>query len=76
MSFSALYRSGTITGITGEADSRKEFLTLPRLVLRQSQEKLIDQISEEISEDAGQKNAGLKAVTLIATLNPVSQVLW
>jgi hypothetical protein len=22
------------------------------------------------------KNAGLKAVTLIATLNPVSQVLW
>jgi hypothetical protein len=23
-----------------------------------------------------QKNAGLKAVTLIATLNPVSQVLW
>jgi hypothetical protein len=24
----------------------------------------------------GQKNAGLKAVTLIATLNPVSQVLW
>jgi len=25
---------------------------------------------------SGQKNAGLKAVTLIATLNPVSQVLW
>ena len=24
----------------------------------------------------GQKNAGLKVVTLIATLNPVSQVLW
>jgi hypothetical protein len=24
----------------------------------------------------GKKNAGLKAVTLIATLNPVSQVLW
>jgi hypothetical protein len=23
-----------------------------------------------------QKNAGLKVVTLIATLNPVSQVLW
>ncbi len=23
-----------------------------------------------------QKNAGLKAVTLIAALNPVSQVLW
>jgi hypothetical protein len=23
-----------------------------------------------------EKNAGLKAVTLIATLNPVSQVLW
>jgi hypothetical protein len=23
-----------------------------------------------------QKNAGLKAVTLIATFNPVSQVLW
>jgi len=28
---------------------------------------------EEIGQ---QKNAGLKAVTLIATLNPVSQVLW
>ncbi len=27
-------------------------------------------------EVRGQKNAGLKAVTLIATLNPVSQVLW
>ena len=27
-------------------------------------------------ETCGQKNAGLKAVTLIATLNPVSQVLW
>jgi len=27
-------------------------------------------------ETPGQKNAGLKAVTLIATLNPVSQVLW
>jgi hypothetical protein len=27
-------------------------------------------------EVCGQKNAGLKAVTLIATLNPVSQVLW
>ena len=26
--------------------------------------------------ESGQKNAGLKAVTLIATLNPVSQVLW
>jgi hypothetical protein len=25
---------------------------------------------------AEQKNAGLKVVTLIATLNPVSQVLW
>jgi hypothetical protein len=24
----------------------------------------------------GQKNAGLKVVTLIATPNPVSQVLW
>ena len=24
----------------------------------------------------GEKNAGLKVVTLIATLNPVSQVLW
>jgi hypothetical protein len=27
-------------------------------------------------KSCGQKNAGLKAVTLIATLNPVSQVLW
>ena len=27
-------------------------------------------------KDPGQKNAGLKVVTLIATLNPVSQVLW
>jgi len=25
---------------------------------------------------ADKKNAGLKVVTLIATLNPVSQVLW
>ena len=30
-------------------------------------------LSEKLLE---QKNAGLKAVTLIATLNPVSQVLW
>lgn len=30
----------------------------------------------ESGDQAGQKNAGLKAVTLIATLNPVSQVLW
>jgi hypothetical protein len=29
-----------------------------------------------MDEVTGQKNAGLKAVTLIATLNPVSQVLW
>jgi hypothetical protein len=29
-----------------------------------------------ITSEVGQKNAGLKAVTLIATLNPVSQVLW
>jgi hypothetical protein len=28
------------------------------------------------STGRGQKNAGLKAVTLIATFNPVSQVLW
>ena len=28
------------------------------------------------SKFAAQKNAGLKVVTLIATLNPVSQVLW
>jgi hypothetical protein len=27
-------------------------------------------------EPVKQKNAGLKVVTLIATLNPVSQVLW
>jgi hypothetical protein len=27
-------------------------------------------------DSSGQKNAGLKVVTLIATLNPVSQVLW
>ena len=31
-------------------------------------------MSPEIRRD--KKNAGLKAVTLIATLNPVSQVLW
>ena len=29
-----------------------------------------------ITPEVGKKNAGLKAVTLIATLNPVSQVLW
>jgi hypothetical protein len=27
-------------------------------------------------QGSGEKNAGLKAVTLIATPNPVSQVLW
>jgi len=31
---------------------------------------------EAKTERLKQKNAGLKAVTLIATLNPVSQVLW
>jgi hypothetical protein len=36
---------------------------------------------DERSQEGGvvqarQKNAGLKAVTLIAALNPVSQVLW
>ena len=31
---------------------------------------------ERGKESGRQKNAGLKAVTLIATLNPVSQVLW
>jgi hypothetical protein len=29
-----------------------------------------------ITSEVVKKNAGLKAVTLIATLNPVSQVLW
>jgi hypothetical protein len=33
--------------------------------------------AEKVNGGRGkQKNAGLKAVTLIATLNPVSQVLW
>jgi hypothetical protein len=35
----------------------------------------VDAIVEMIT-GAGEKNAGLKAVTLIAALNPVSQVLW
>ena len=35
-----------------------------------------DYSGEYAQADRGQKNAGLKAVTLIATLNPVSQVLW
>ncbi|MFL6443033.1 MAG: hypothetical protein ACJ713_04425 [Candidatus Sulfotelmatobacter sp.] len=35
-----------------------------------------DQARYQSGDQAGQKNAGLKAVTLIATLNPVSQVLW
>jgi len=29
-----------------------------------------------LGAEGKEKNAGLKAVTLIATLNPVSQVLW
>lgn len=32
--------------------------------------------NEKLQKLRDQKNAGLKAVTLIATLNPVSQVLW
>ena len=33
-------------------------------------------LRENFRERQDKKNAGLKAVTLIATLNPVSQVLW
>jgi hypothetical protein len=29
-----------------------------------------------VSQALGQKNAGLKAATLISVSNPVSQVLW
>jgi hypothetical protein len=33
-------------------------------------------MAEKEEKEENKKNAGLKAVTLIATLNPVSQVLW
>jgi hypothetical protein len=35
-----------------------------------------DERSQEGGMVQARKNAGLKAVTLIAALNPVSQVLW
>ncbi len=38
--------------------------------------RLFDNLLKGFTGDRDQKNAGLKAVTLIATLNPVSQVLW
>jgi hypothetical protein len=33
-------------------------------------------VSQESGVKQARKNTGLKVVTLIATLNPVSQVLW
>jgi hypothetical protein len=43
--------------------------------LKRTEAKLYVANNWWIDPDA-KKNAGLKAVTLIATLNPVSQVLW
>ena len=38
--------------------------------------QLLAQRGGSVNQLVNKKNAGLKAVTLIATLNPVSQVLW
>jgi hypothetical protein len=37
---------------------------------------LVKRFGSGVRRKSKTKNAGLKAVTLIATLNPVSQVLW